>query len=124
MRIARMGQLLLVGWLLLCVGLIVPAHNGAHSHEHAHSETGESHSHALSHEHDHDPHPGDDSDHADDAGHCSICQFAAGLTQPQPVDVNVQPPRLIEILTSAEPVSPASRQVILPFHGRAPPIGA
>ena len=111
MRIARVGQLLLVGWLLLCVGLIVPLHDGAHVHATAEE------AHAHNHDH-HDHHPGEESE---DGAHCSICQFAAGLTQPAPVDVNVWPPRLIEILVTAEPVSPASRNVILPFHGRAPP---
>lgn len=120
MSITRVGQFLLVGWLLLCVGMIVPAHNGAH----AHAPLDEAHEHEH-HDgdrdgHHHDHHPGEESD---DAAHCSICQFAAGVTQPLLVDVNVQAPRLLEIVAAGEPASPASRQVILPFHGRAPPIG-
>jgi hypothetical protein len=127
MRSARALHLGLVLWLTACVALVVPAHH------HDHSAPDQP---ALSAQAGHNCHHGDCErsdaaernqapaerhDHTDD---CSICHFASGVVRPHPVDVTLVRPELLEIAAAPEPATIVSRQIILPFHGRAPPAAA
>jgi hypothetical protein len=55
------------------------------------------------------------------SGHCAICDFAAHLTIPPPVDFSLPPMGLLERLPTPTVQDLVSLTLLTPFDGRGPP---
>lgn len=62
--------------------------------------------------------------HGDPAQHCAICNFAARLTIPPPIDFAPRPIALVERLRPIAPVFAVSLAFPATYNGRAPPKNA
>jgi hypothetical protein len=55
------------------------------------------------------------------ASNCAVCHYMAALSAPPPLDHGVALLKPANVLRDVIVVQPTSDQIILPYHGRAPP---
>ena len=67
-------------------------------------------------------HPADKAPVQNNHGHCAICDFAAHLTLPPPVDFTLPPMGLLARLPPPAISDLIARLVLTPFDGRGPPM--
>src|SRR5688500_19086950 len=52
---------------------------------------------------------------------CAVCHYMASLSTPPPLDPGIALLKPADVLRDLIVVRPTSAQIILPYHGRAPP---
>jgi|SRR5687768_1870749 len=55
------------------------------------------------------------------ASNCAVCHYMAALSAPPPFEHGLAPLKPADVLAVAVVIQPTSAQIILPYHGRAPP---
>ena len=55
------------------------------------------------------------------ASNCAVCHYMAALSAPPPFEHGLAPLRPADVLPELVVVQPIAAQIILPYHGRAPP---
>ena len=55
------------------------------------------------------------------ASNCAVCHYMATLSAPPPLEHGIALLKSADVLTDVLVIQPTSAQIILPYHGRAPP---
>ena len=55
------------------------------------------------------------------ASNCAVCHYMAALSAPPPLEHGIALLKPADVLRDEIVVQPSSPQIILPYHGRAPP---
>ena len=58
------------------------------------------------------------------ASNCAVCHYMAALSAPPPLEHGIALLKPADVLRDVIVVQPTSAQIILPYHGRAPPAAA
>jgi len=61
---------------------------------------------------------------ANRTAHCAVCAFAAKMSVPVAIDLNLSPLMRLGMVSDRMPTTIASVDLLLAYHGRAPPAAA
>ena len=116
--LGRAARILLIAFQVLFLNVVLPGHTRG-----VVTMSGRSASAAAESGCCHGKHGGDSGKPSEkDKSECAVCFFAARVTPPPVVDLNLTRLGLVEVIAAARPVVAESAQVELPYHGRAPPV--
>jgi len=115
---AKSFKLLMLAFMALWLGVIVPVHTRGQIKLAGATPASEHKCCATSKQ----DAPAQDSPCGQDREACAVCYFIATLDLPPVVDLNLSPTGLVSLVdTAPEMIAPRVDRP-LPFHGRAPPV--
>jgi hypothetical protein len=113
--LSRLGRILLIVWQVWCLNVFLPAHTrGAVTVGKAASHASCCRSEPRDDDRSSKPTP-------EECSRCSVCYFAAGLSTPPVVNLNLLPHGLLDLLDPPAPALAVSRDYPLAYYPCGPP---